>query len=143
LLTGEQIRASRAILRMEQTTLAENAGLSVETIKRLERLDGELSAQFETLFAIRQVFERAGLDLQGGGVRRANLRHTFLIANIIDQVREFVRVGLEREVRRDPELFERGVEHVTNRMARLLERRFVEGMVRRALPKEYGGRGSS
>ena len=136
MLTGEQIRASRAILRMEQATLAAEAGVSVETIKRLERLDGELSAQPETLLAIRQVFVRAGLDLRDGAVRRATIRHAFLIENIVNNVQRFVRSNLEREVRHDPELFERGVEHVTNRMARLLERRFVEGMVRRALPKE-------
>ena len=44
LSTGEQIRAARAILRMEQTTLAAKAGVSVETVKRLEKFDGPLEA---------------------------------------------------------------------------------------------------
>jgi transcriptional regulator with XRE-family HTH domain len=140
MLTGEQIRAARAILRMEQTALATEAGVSVETIKRLERLDGPLNAQFETLSAIRQVFERAGLDLQGDGVRRAALRHAFLIANIAGQVQRVARVGLEREAKRDPKLFERDIQHVTDKLARYLERRFLEGIVRRAMPKERGGR---
>jgi transcriptional regulator with XRE-family HTH domain len=140
MLTGEQIRAARAILRMEQTTLAAEAGISVETIKRLERLDGELSAQSETLFAIRQVFERAGLDLYDGGVRRATIRHAFLIAHIADQVRDFVRAGLERDASRDRMLFDKGIEHVTDRLARLLERKYLESFVRRVMPKERGGR---
>jgi transcriptional regulator with XRE-family HTH domain len=140
MLTGEQIRAARAILRMEQTTLAAEAGISVETIKRLERLDGELSAQSETLFAIRQVFERAGLDLYDGGVRRATIRHAFLIAHIADHVRDFVRAGLERDASRDRMLFDKGIEHVTDRLARLLERKYLESFVRRVMPKECGGR---
>ena len=35
MLTAEQLRAARAILRLEQKTLAERAGVSVETIKSL------------------------------------------------------------------------------------------------------------
>ena len=37
-LTGEQIRAARALGRIEQAELAKRSGLSLETIKRLERL---------------------------------------------------------------------------------------------------------
>ena len=40
LLTGEQIRAGRAILRIEQSALAKASGVSLETIKRLERMRG-------------------------------------------------------------------------------------------------------
>jgi hypothetical protein len=35
MLTSEQVRAVRALLRCDQSLLAEKAGVSVETIKRL------------------------------------------------------------------------------------------------------------
>ena len=56
MLTGEQIRAARAILRMDQITLAQEAGISVETVKRLEKFDGPLDAKTGTLEAIEDVF---------------------------------------------------------------------------------------
>jgi transcriptional regulator with XRE-family HTH domain len=62
-ITAEQLRAARAILRMEQTTLASRAGVSVETIKRLERLDGSLesAARADTLQFLRHALELAGV----------------------------------------------------------------------------------
>ena len=44
MLTGEQIRGARAMLRLERRELAERAGVSFETIKRLERISGPISA---------------------------------------------------------------------------------------------------
>jgi transcriptional regulator with XRE-family HTH domain len=139
-LTGEQIRAARAILRLDQISLAERAGVSVETIKRLEKFDGSLEprAQFGTLQDIRRVFELAGLDLEGGGVRWAPKYHELMIAAFAGEVESFVRNGLERDARKDPKLFDRGVEHVTNRLAFYLARPLLEAMVRRVMPKERG-----
>jgi transcriptional regulator with XRE-family HTH domain len=51
-LTGEQIRAGRALARIEQTTLAEITGLSLETIKRVERIRGPVNVNLKTLNAI-------------------------------------------------------------------------------------------
>ena len=39
--TSEQIKAARALLRMEQEELARRAGVSVTTIRRLEAADRE------------------------------------------------------------------------------------------------------
>jgi transcriptional regulator with XRE-family HTH domain len=74
LLTGEQIRAGRALLRLEQTQLAEAAGVSLETIKRLERMHGAVEANTRTVAAIAEAFYRKGVvfDLSigvGPGVR--------------------------------------------------------------------------
>ncbi len=38
LLTGEQIKAARGLARMEQAQLAAQAGLSAQTVKRLEKI---------------------------------------------------------------------------------------------------------
>ena len=73
-LTGEQIRAARAILRMDQKDLAKAAGVSLETVKRLEKMKGEVSAYDRTLDAIKGALEDAGVefipaDNGGPGVR--------------------------------------------------------------------------
>ena len=70
-MTAEQLRAARAALRMEQIALAELADVSVETIKRLEKMQGELeSTRVATIQAIRRALEGAGIEfLDGNGVR--------------------------------------------------------------------------
>jgi transcriptional regulator with XRE-family HTH domain len=73
MLTGEQIRAARAFARIEQAELARRAGLSLETIKRLERIHGPVEANVRTVAAITAAFEAAGIvfdfDQAGVGVR--------------------------------------------------------------------------
>ncbi len=74
-MTSEQLRAARAMARMEQSALAEAAGVSVETIKRLEKMDGDLSAtRVATLKALQSALEAAGVIFvpgngDGPGVR--------------------------------------------------------------------------
>jgi transcriptional regulator with XRE-family HTH domain len=74
MLTGEQIRGARAMARMEQRELAEKAGVSIETAKRLESKVGTLSALTGTIAAIRTALESAGVIFvdengHGPGVR--------------------------------------------------------------------------
>jgi len=74
MLTGEQIRAARALARLEQSQLAETSGVSVPTIKRLETMRGPISANTTTEAAIRRAFTEAGVIFidengQGPGVR--------------------------------------------------------------------------
>ena len=60
IVTGEQIRAARALLRINQKELAAEAKLSLETIKRLESMRGEIDASLKTLKALRSAFFRLG-----------------------------------------------------------------------------------
>ncbi|GEO14434.1 helix-turn-helix domain-containing protein [Microvirga aerophila] len=75
MLTAEQLRAARALLRWDQSTAAEQSGVSVESIKRLERLEGPLrSAKAGTLEALEMAFQAAGVIFiaengEGPGVR--------------------------------------------------------------------------
>lgn len=77
-MTSGQLRAARGLLDWSQTTLAEKSGLSVETIKRLERMKGSLEAtKVATLEAITRAFERAGVEFTNGdghGVRLKSKR---------------------------------------------------------------------
>jgi transcriptional regulator with XRE-family HTH domain len=71
ILTADQLRAARAMLRMDQSALAVASGVSVETIKRLEGMKGELSeTRVATINAIQAALEKAGVTFiaeNGGG----------------------------------------------------------------------------
>ena len=63
MLYSEQLRAARALLRWEQSTVAARAGISVETVKRLERLDGPIVAvKVATIEAIKRALKAAGIE---------------------------------------------------------------------------------
>ena len=59
------------MLRLDQSRLAESACVSVETIKRLEKMEGELlAATGTTLAKLQSALERAGvifIDANGNG----------------------------------------------------------------------------
>jgi len=75
LLTAEQVRAARAMLRLEQSELAEAAGVSVETVKRLEGQDGPLlTGRAATIDAIEKALIKAGVDFTNGDEPGVKLR---------------------------------------------------------------------
>lgn len=75
MLTAEQLRAARALIRWEQSTVAEKAGVSVETVKRLEKMDGPLlSTKSATVHALEAAFREAGVDFTNGGEPGVKLR---------------------------------------------------------------------
>jgi predicted transcriptional regulator len=70
LLLADQIRGARALLRWSQADLAEAADVSVETIKRLELMAGELKTRLETVTRIKTALEMGGIEFvpeNGGG----------------------------------------------------------------------------
>lgn len=74
MLTSEQVRAARALLRWEQKDLAEASRVSLPSIQRLETKPGPLAAQARTIDAIRTALESAGVIFiskngEGPGVR--------------------------------------------------------------------------
>jgi transcriptional regulator with XRE-family HTH domain len=67
LTTGAQLRAARALLRLEQEELAREANLSVETIRRLERRNGRIDdARIGTLNVITAAFAARGVTFTNG-----------------------------------------------------------------------------
>lgn len=70
MITPEQMRAARALVRIDQAELAKASGVSVDTVKRLEGLRGTLNAQMSTVTALKRALEAAGvtfIDENGGG----------------------------------------------------------------------------
>src|SRR3954447_23666161 len=66
LVTGAQLRAARALLRMEQTRLAELAGVSAVTVGKLEGSDGPPAGRTSALRALPHALEEAGAAFTGG-----------------------------------------------------------------------------
>jgi transcriptional regulator with XRE-family HTH domain len=73
-ITGEQFRAARAMARIEQADLARQASVSVETIKRLERTEGPVSANVQTVDAVIRALEAAGVEFTNGAQPGVRLR---------------------------------------------------------------------
>lgn len=77
MISVEQIRAARGLLGWSQTALAEAAGRSLPTIKRLERGDGEGPTVSDDVRAtVQATLEKAGVEFipengGGAGVRLA------------------------------------------------------------------------
>jgi len=66
--------AARALIRMEQSVLAAAAEVSLPTVKRLEAMAGQISANTGTEAALRRAFTEAGVIFidengEGPGVR--------------------------------------------------------------------------
>jgi len=70
LITPEQIRAARALLRMDQASLARDAGISVVTLRRLEEQHGLSKVAPATVDQVRRTLEKAGAEFIDRGVRR-------------------------------------------------------------------------
>lgn len=56
LTAGAQLRAGRALLRLEKAQLAELSGVSLGTIKRLESFDGKFDARVSTIEMLERFF---------------------------------------------------------------------------------------
>jgi hypothetical protein len=67
MITSEQVRAARGLIRWEQKDLSAASGISLPAIKRLEQLPGPLAAQSRTVEAIIAAFEKAGVEFTNGG----------------------------------------------------------------------------
>lgn len=69
MMTAAQLRAARALLGIDQKTLAELAGVSLPTIQRMEASTGNVRGVVETLMKVVEAFDRAGVELIGEQAR--------------------------------------------------------------------------
>jgi hypothetical protein len=63
MLTPAQLRAARALLGIDQRTLALQAGVSLPTIQRMEASDGYVRGVVDTLIKVVAALEDAGIEL--------------------------------------------------------------------------------
>lgn len=66
-MTGEQIRAARALLKWSARELAQASGIGWATIQRLESKDGPLAGYDQTHEAIRNALETQGIQFLESG----------------------------------------------------------------------------
>jgi transcriptional regulator with XRE-family HTH domain len=62
-ITAAQLRAARALIGVDQRTLAEQAGLSVPTIQRMEESDGVIRGNVDSLMKLVAALDAAGVEL--------------------------------------------------------------------------------
>lgn len=80
MITAAQLRAARALLGIDQKTLADRAGVSLPTIQRMEASDGNVRGIVDTLTKVIEALNAAGVELIGenarseGGGRGVRLR---------------------------------------------------------------------
>jgi transcriptional regulator with XRE-family HTH domain len=74
MITAGQLRASRALLGIDQRKLAEVAGLSLPTIQRMEASDDVIRGNVDSLMKLIAALDELGIELisenalsQGGG----------------------------------------------------------------------------
>jgi len=68
-ITSSQMRAARALLGIDQKTLAHLADVSLPTIQRMEASDGNVRGVVESLTKVVEALDRAGIILIGDNVR--------------------------------------------------------------------------
>jgi transcriptional regulator with XRE-family HTH domain len=74
LITSDQIRAARSLLRWTGKELAKKSGVGFSTLMRLETEVGVPNAQAKTLEALRRALEEAGIEFTGSPDSQAGVR---------------------------------------------------------------------
>jgi transcriptional regulator with XRE-family HTH domain len=65
MITATQLRAARALLGIDQQTLADMSGVSLPTIQRMEASQGNVRGVVDTLTKVVEALNAAGIELLG------------------------------------------------------------------------------
>jgi transcriptional regulator with XRE-family HTH domain len=80
MISSAQLRASRALLGIDQRTLANLSGLSLPTIQRMEASEGVIRGNVDSLMKLVAALDAAGIELisenaiSNGGGRGVRLK---------------------------------------------------------------------
>ena len=74
MITSDQIRAARALIRWSAADLASASGIGSATIKRMEVMEGIPSGNVKTLQALKAALESAGVEFVGTPDDRPGVR---------------------------------------------------------------------
>lgn len=81
MICGTQIRSARAALRWTVARLASEAGVGIQTVIRLEAVDGVPPSRSSTLVDIQRTFEAAGIEFIGSPDESPGIRIRSIGAN--------------------------------------------------------------
>ncbi len=82
MITAAQLRAARALAGLDQRKLAEQSGLSLPTIQRMEASEGVIRGNVDSLVKLVAALDAAGIELisdgavSAGGGRGVRLKRT-------------------------------------------------------------------
>ena len=74
MITSDQIRAARALLRWSGKDLAEKSGIGFSTLMKMESDPGVPNSNFKTFDALKKAFEDAGVEFIGSPDSQAGVR---------------------------------------------------------------------
>jgi transcriptional regulator with XRE-family HTH domain len=74
MITSEQLRAARQLIRMTAEALAKGSCVGVATIRRFELMSGVPSGNAKTLEALQKTLEKAGIEFIGSPDDRPGVR---------------------------------------------------------------------
>jgi len=75
MISIEQLKAARALLRWDQAALAEHAGVAISTVKRIEARPGLIQSNTRTAWQLQKAVEDAGIEfIEDDGVKGAGVR---------------------------------------------------------------------
>ena len=67
MIVAAQLKAARMLLGWDQGRLAQEAGLSLPTIQRMEASEGNVRGNVDSLVKVVEALERAGVELIAEG----------------------------------------------------------------------------
>ena len=67
MISAAQLRAARALLGIDQRTLADMSGVSLPTIQRMEASDGLIRGNVDSLMKLIAALDAAGIELIAEG----------------------------------------------------------------------------
>ena len=98
MIHASQIRGARAILELSQSKLAELAGVSAATVKRIESA-AEIRGAADTLWKIEKALETAGVEfIDADGIKGPGVR--LKVVPQVAQLKNRGAKGYRRERRR-------------------------------------------
>jgi DNA-binding XRE family transcriptional regulator len=117
-VTGEQFRAARAMLGWEQAELAEKAGVSLKTIKRLEATSGRVEARSE--WGVKKALELGGIEFVGehdwkertDGVQFSKDPTGKIRRAVVKSASQWLDINLQLKTEKDRDFFERPTEEI-------------------------------
>jgi transcriptional regulator with XRE-family HTH domain len=111
MMTAGQLRAARALIGIDQKTLADAADVSVQTIQRMEASDNLVRGVVESLAKVIAALERLGIELinddamssiGGRGVRLKVVAPVTYKARDVSLISAPKKVALARQGKRRP-----------------------------------------
>ena len=107
-VTSDQLRAARALLRLEQAELARRAGVSVVTVRRLEGAVPGKAVSADMADNVRAALEKAGADFIPNGVQklRTQAEQDRLLADMKDIARRSAEKLRGQELLTDADMYD-------------------------------------